>query len=59
MLTTDSGSIQLVRQIGAKAFIKKPSDGNVLRQKIEQMLNIDFVLDTQIANQTFQQAALA
>ena len=55
MLTTDTGNIQRVQQIGAKAFIKKPSDGKILRQKIEQMINLDFDADYKIANQTFRQ----
>lgn len=55
MLTTDTGNIQQVQQLGAKAFIKKPSDGKILRQKIEQMINLDFNADYKIASQTFQQ----
>ncbi|HKR06829.1 MAG TPA: response regulator [Bacteroidia bacterium] len=54
MLTTDTGKMKLVHELGAKAFIKKPSDGKILHQKIEQMINLDFSADSHIASQTFQ-----
>ena len=56
ILTTDGASIHLVQQLGAKAFINKPNNGKVLREKIEQMINLDFTLDRQIADETFQTA---
>ncbi|MEP7168524.1 MAG: response regulator [Bacteroidota bacterium] len=51
MLTTDTGSMEVAHQMGAKAFIKKPSNGKILREKLEQMINLDFLADSQIANQ--------
>lgn len=53
ILTTATGEIELVRKIGAKAFIKKPEDGKMLREQLEQMINLDFVTDINVANQTF------
>jgi hypothetical protein len=42
MLSSDTDKMQRVQQIGAKAFIKKPSEGKILRQKIAEMINLDF-----------------
>jgi len=56
MLTTDTGKIDIVRKLGAKAFIKKPWDGKILKEKLQQMINLDFIADIHIANQTFQTA---
>jgi CheY-like chemotaxis protein len=54
VLTTETGQIEITRELGAKAFIKKPGDIKMLREKIEQMINLDFIADSQVANQTFQ-----
>jgi len=53
MLTTDTEKMELVQKLGAKAFIKKPSNGKILREKIEQMINLDFIVESRIASQTF------
>src|SRR5688572_12982950 len=37
ILSTDTGTIELVRILGAKAFIKKPVDSRTLREEIERM----------------------
>jgi len=55
MLSTDTGQAQLARILGAKAFIKKPTDCETLHTKVEQMINLDFITDFKIANQTFHQ----
>lgn len=55
MLTTSSAQKELTHTLGARAFIKKPWDGKVLYTHIEQMINLDFIVDSHIANQTFQQ----
>jgi CheY-like chemotaxis protein len=54
VLSTATREIEFVRQIGAKAFINKPSDGKTLRDKLEQMIDLDFSVDNLVANQTFQ-----
>ena len=54
ILTSDTGQAELVCRLGAKAFLKKPSDSKILRQQLEQLINLDFVADSRIANQTFQ-----
>jgi len=59
MLTSDTGKIELARQFGAKAFINKSVSGKILREQVEQMINLDFIADSFIANQTFQTASSA
>jgi len=53
MLSTDTSQAQETRIIGAKAFIKKPSDFEKLKAKVKQMINLDFIIDFQVADQTF------
>lgn len=53
ILSSATWEMDYARLIGAKAFIKKPSNADILFQQIEQMINLDFVLDSDIANQTF------
>ena len=53
MLTTDCGKMSLIQKLGVKAFIEKSSNQKILRQKIEQMINIDFNEESLIANQSF------
>ena len=54
MLTTSSAQKELTHTLGASAYIKKPFDETSLYKKIEQMINLDFVLDSHIADKTFQ-----
>lgn len=56
MLSTDTGQAPLTRILGAKAFIKKPSDCKTLQTKVEQMINLDFIMDSHIAHQSFKSA---
>ena len=56
MLSTDTGQAQLSCILGAKAFIKKPADCKLLHAKVEQMINLDFIVDSKIAHQSFQVA---
>ena len=56
MLSTDTGQAKLSCSLGAKAFIKKPTDCKTLHAKVEQMINLDFIADSKIANQSFQYA---
>ena len=48
-----AGQAQLTHTLGAKAFIKKPADCETLQTKVEQMINLDFIVDSQLANKTF------
>ena len=59
MLTTSSAQKELAHTLGAKAYIKKPWDGKLLYTQIEQMINLDFILDSDIAIRTFQVEYLA
>jgi CheY-like chemotaxis protein len=54
ILSSSTLQIELVHKLGAKAFIKKPSDGKTLRGQLQQMISLDFIVDTHISNQTFQ-----
>jgi len=42
VLSTDEHQGALAKQLGAKAFIKKTYDGNLLRQEIHQVINQHF-----------------
>ena len=59
MLTTSSAQKELAHSLGAKAYIKKPWDEKLLYAQIEQMINLDFILDGDIAIRTFQAEYLA
>jgi CheY-like chemotaxis protein len=54
ILSTSGSEIELVRKVGARAFIKKPSDQAILRTTLEEVINLDFIGGLGIANQTFQ-----
>ena len=54
ILSTSCSQKELAHNIGAKAFLKKPSDEKILYSQIKQMINLDFILESHIANQTFQ-----
>ena len=56
ILSTDTHKLELVRKLGAKAFIKKTSDYTVLLKRLEHVINLDFTVDISAANQTFQTA---
>jgi CheY-like chemotaxis protein len=42
MLTTSVGQAERAQQMGARAFIKKPTSDKTLRSLLEQVLNMDF-----------------
>ena len=56
MLSTDTGYSEIARQLGAKAFIKKPTDCTTLQKKVAQLINLDFVSNASFAIRTFQTA---
>ena len=52
-----SSSIPLkgvIHTLGARAFIEKPSDCNVLRDKIEKIINSDFIVHNSPTNHNSQ-----
>ncbi|HYV92645.1 MAG TPA: response regulator [Chitinophagales bacterium] len=59
IITSDTWHLETVRKLGAKAFIKKPVYIDILRKQVEQLINLDFIKDIHIANQTFQTALAA
>jgi CheY-like chemotaxis protein len=57
MLSSDTSEMDHTRNLGAKAFLKKPDDLDMLQVKIEEMINLDFIADNgYIGNQTFKTA---
>jgi CheY-like chemotaxis protein len=54
ILSSSTLQVELVHKLGAKAFIKKPSDSKTLRSQLQQMISLDFIADSRISNQTFQ-----
>jgi AmiR/NasT family two-component response regulator len=53
VLSTDTGRINQIRELGANAFIKKPGNCEILRERIMEMIYIDFTRDRELAEQTF------
>jgi CheY-like chemotaxis protein len=56
ILSSDTGQIELIRELGAIAFIAKPDDSLLLKKQIEVVINLDFRADIKIAAATFQNA---
>jgi len=54
ILSSATPQKDLARKIGAKAFIKKSADGKTLRREVGLMIDLDFILNFEIANQTFK-----
>jgi CheY-like chemotaxis protein len=54
ILSSATEQMEIVHKLGAKAFLKKPPDGKTMRSQLEQMINLDFVTNGQMADQTFQ-----
>ena len=52
VLSSDSGHIEMVRKLGARAFIKKTCDFGLLQKELEQMINEDF--EDELDPQPFQ-----
>lgn len=53
-LSSDTEKMDIIRQLGASAFIKKPSDGRYLREHIEKLIYLDYKTDLFAANFTFK-----
>jgi CheY-like chemotaxis protein len=58
ILSSDIAHADHARKLGAKAFIKKPSDFATLRTNITQMINSDFTIRYEIVNQMVPGRAL-
>src|SRR6185369_4719981 len=50
VLSSATPQMELVQKLGAKAFLKKPNDIHTLREQLEQMINLDFSDDNQMAS---------
>ncbi len=46
VLSSDTDKIDVVRNLGAKAFIKKPMDNERLREQLEQVIHSDFIVNS-------------
>jgi len=53
ILSTDKGKAKLAHVLGAKAFIEKPSDSKILREQLEHHINLNFIIDSNVVNQSF------
>lgn len=53
VLSTSAEEKKRAKDLGANAYIRKSSDYKVLRGKLKQMLDLDFIKDSFIARQTF------
>jgi CheY-like chemotaxis protein len=50
ILSSSTPHVELVQKLGAKAFLKKPSDIHTLREQLEQMITLDVAEDNNIAS---------
>jgi len=56
MLSNSTDNAELTRTLGAKAFIRKPSDPTMLQTHLEEIIHLDFMGTNEIADLTFQKA---
>jgi len=54
ILSTSPAQKEQAQYLGANAYIEKSSNYKTLRCQLEEMINLDFIKDKFIANQTFQ-----
>ena len=54
ILSSSAEDKEVAHTLGAKAFIKKPSDIRALKNKMEEIIKMDFIADNKIAEQTFR-----
>ena len=47
IFTTEIGQMELARKLGAKAIVKKTYDGKILRKQLEEVINSDFIAESQ------------
>ena len=45
MLSTSTDNIELIRHLGGRAFLEKPSGYGMLRSHLEKMIDVDFTVD--------------
>jgi len=53
VMSTDTSRVDLMRALGARAFIKKIGDIDKLREQLNLFIHLDYVRDIEIALQTF------
>ncbi len=53
ILSTGLSEKNLVYHMGARAFIEKPSNGNLLKSQIESMINLTFIENSVSTSLTF------
>ena len=56
MLSDSTDSVELTRTLGAKAFMRKPSDPSTLHTKLQEIIHLDFMVSNEIADRTFYNA---
>jgi len=50
VLSASTPQTELVKKLGAKVFLKKSSDGNTLREQLEELINADATDDNHLAS---------
>ena len=50
VLSASTPQTELVKKLGAKVFLKKTSDGNTLREQLEELINADATDDNHMAS---------
>lgn len=58
VLSTTVSQVQKVRDLGAQGYIKKPADIDILKMKIEELINADCSMIAKISERTFNEAIL-
>lgn len=56
IISAETEKLQLARKLGARAFVNKRGSINLLQTKLEEIINLDFIVDRARANRTFQAA---
>ena len=49
--SNDPRDAEITHQLGAEVFLSKPNEFNLLREKLEKILKLDFSADTQLISQ--------
>jgi CheY-like chemotaxis protein len=45
ILSTSTDNIELIKHLGGRAFLEKPTEYRMLKTHLEQMINVDFAMD--------------
>jgi CheY-like chemotaxis protein len=54
VLSTDTTRLDMLRNLGAKAFIRKTVDLDKLKEQVDMLIQLNYEKDKEIADRTFQ-----